>query len=56
MRGRARVRDLLTSGLEVAGAVSVVAGVNLLLGQGAAFVAAGVFALVGGYLLGGEPE
>lgn len=49
----ARLRDVATSGLEVAGAASVVAGVNLLLGAGAAFVAAGVFALAAGYLLGG---
>lgn len=50
----ARVRELLTSGLEVAGAASVVAGVNLLLGAAAAFIVAGVFALVAGYLLGGD--
>lgn len=56
MSRSARIRELLTTGLEVAGAASVVAGVNVLLGSGAAMVAAGVFALVGGYLLGGEPE
>lgn len=52
----ARVREVLTSGLEVAGAVCVVAGVNLLLGAAFAFIVAGLFALVAGYLLGGEPE
>lgn len=52
---RRRLRDLITSGLEVAGAASITFGVNYLLGLGAALVTAGVFGIVAGYLLG-DPE
>jgi hypothetical protein len=54
MTRSARLRELLTTGLEVAGAAGVVAGVNVLIGLGAALVVGGLFAMAAGYLLGGD--
>lgn len=54
MTRSARLRELLTTGLEVAGAAAVIAGVDVLLGVGAALLTGGVFALAAGYLLGGD--
>lgn len=50
----ARLRDVATSLLEVAGAISICYGIGLLLGVAAAFIVGGVFAGLAGYLLGGE--
>jgi hypothetical protein len=49
-----RLRDVVTTGLEVAGAAAIVAGVNALVNSGAALVVAGIFGIVGGYLMGGN--
>lgn len=50
----ARLRDLATSALEVAGAISICYGIGLMLGAAAAFIVGGVFAGLAGYLLGGD--
>ena len=50
----ARLRDLATSLLEVAGAVSICYGIGLLLGVAAALIVGGIFAGAAGYLLGGD--
>lgn len=46
-------RDLISTGLEVVGAVLLVAGMFVLLGVAAALITAGVFSLAAGYLSGG---
>ena len=46
-------RDLISTGLEVAGAFMLVAGVFVLFGVAAALILGGVFALAAGYLFGG---
>jgi hypothetical protein len=49
-----RLREVVTTGLEVAGAAAIVAGVNQLVGNGAALVVGGIFGIVCGYLMGGN--
>ena len=44
------MRDRITTALEAAGAVCVVAGVGLLLGVGAGLIVAGVALIAAGYL------
>ena len=47
------MREWLSTGLEVAGAAAVVAGVGVLAGVGVALVVGGVLAAGFGWLLGG---
>ena len=43
--------DILTTVTEISGALLITAGIVLLLGVGAALIAAGVFTIAGSYLV-----
>lgn len=49
--GRYRMSNLLTTILEVGGALAVTAGVGLLLGVGAALIVAGVLAIAASWVV-----